>query len=56
MDGTKKKLRGTTTVNIDSNFNTYELRHILHRIFTDAHGVVIYSNDSVGGKYYSRIN
>ena len=48
MDGTKKKLRGTTTVNIDSNFNTVELHDIiLHRIYTDAHGVVIYSNDSV---------
>ena len=48
MDGTKKKLRGTTTVNIDSNFNTLELHDIiLHRIYTDAHGVVIYSNDSV---------
>ena len=48
MDGNKRKLKGTTTVNIDSTFKTTDLNNIiLHRMYADAHGVVIYSNDSV---------
>ena len=48
MDGNKRKLKGTTTVIIDSTFETTDLNNIiLHRMYTDAHGVVIYSNDSV---------
>jgi outer membrane protein OmpA-like peptidoglycan-associated protein len=48
MDGVKRKMKGNTTIFIDSSYNTINLNNIyLHRTTTDAHGLVIYSNDSI---------
>ena len=48
MDGLKRKMKGTTTVNIDSNYSTNDINNIyLHSTQTSAHGIVIYGNDSV---------
>ena len=48
MDGIKRKLKGTTTVDIDSTHQSIEIHNIyLHPTTTDAHGIVIYANDSV---------
>ena len=48
MDGVKRKMKGTTTVDIDSNYNSNEINNIyLHKTYTDAHGIVIYANDSI---------
>ena len=48
MDGIKRKMKGTTTVDMDSTHQSIEIHNIyLHPTTTDAHGIVIYSNDSV---------
>ena len=48
MDGVRKKMKGTTTVDVDSNYNSIAINNIyLHRTTTDAHGIVIYANDSI---------
>ena len=47
MISSKANMGGSLTINIDSNHNTKSVNNIyLHRTTTDAHGIVIYANDS----------